>query len=399
MSPPAPVAHPRRPHSVKSVEQPCAISRAPTAFMKTKIAIVLSNFRAEGGPVLAADLCEEWLKNGLKPAVILLDDDAMEMADRFTAQEIPIEVLHVGGTAVKNYPRIFARFYRIFSRLRPDAVVSIPSGVHGVIFAAARAAGVRRRIVHVGNYPWHWNTSDFWKYRLLMRSAKPFTSSVVCVTEHVRSGVERYCGRIARKTVVINNGIKVERFAPAGQKPSNAVPIVLMVGRLDIGKDHVTLLNAVAELSAAHCCVRLQLAGDGALARELANRSAELGIAHLVEFLGPRRDIPELLRKADIFAFSVNAEEGLGIALLEAMAARVPVVATDVGACQEVLDHGQCGLLVPPKDPVVMADKIRWLLAHPRESRALVEKAYARVQTAYSRKEMARQYAMLCGAH
>lgn len=366
--------------------------------MATTIAIVLSNLRAEGGPTLAADLCEEWLRNSIQPVVILLDGDAMDMADRFAKQHISIEVLHVGGIALKNYPRIFSRGYRAFRKLRPNAVVSIPSGVHGAIFAAARAAGIRRRVVHVGTYPWHWNVQDFWKYRFLMRASKLFTSSAVCVTEHVRQGVERYFGRIAQETLVINNGIDVEMFARRRERDRNDIPVILMVGRLDITKDHLTLLQAVARLSAVDRPVRLKLAGDGSSARELAEKSAELGISHLVEFLGARRDIPDLLATADIFAFSVNAEEGLGIALLEAMAARVPVVATGVGACREVLDHGQCGLLVPPKDPVALAEKITWLLSHPHEAEELAEKAHARVQAIYNRREMARRYAILCAA-
>jgi glycosyltransferase involved in cell wall biosynthesis len=366
--------------------------------MTPRIAIVLNNLRAEGGPALAGDLCEEWLKVSIQPILILLDDDAMDMADRFNAQDIPIEILHVRQIGPKNYPRLFSHSYRVFRKLRPDAVVSIPSGVHGVIFAAARAAGIRRNIVHIGNYPWHWDTRNFWKYRLLMRWSKPFTSSAVCVTDHVRQGVEQYFGRVGQETLVINNGINVGTFSLAKKRTTNGIPVILMVGRLDIGKDHLTLLHALALLNAAGRPVRLKLAGDGSLARELAEKSVELGISSLVDFLGARRDIPELLAAADIFAFSVNAEEGLGIALVEAMAARVPVVATDVGACREVLEDGECGLLVPPQDPAALAEKITWLLSHPEEARELADKAYSRAQTVYHRKEMARKYAALCGA-
>src|SRR6266702_5662560 len=124
--------------------------------MNRRVAIVLSNCRAEGGPALAADLCEVWIESGICPEVILLNDDAMDMSRRFEALGVPIQVLHIPDISPRSYPQLFFRLYRVLRNSRPDALISIPSGVHGLIFAAALVAGVRRRIVHVGNYPWYW---------------------------------------------------------------------------------------------------------------------------------------------------------------------------------------------------------------------------------------------------
>ena len=326
----------------------------------------------------------------------------MDMAHRFEVLGVPIQVLGVDDISLRSYPQLFFRLYCLLRRSRPEALVSILSGVHGVIFAAAVMAGVRRRIVHVGGYPWHWKAREFWKYRLLMRLAAPLTSDVVCVTEHVRQGVETYFGRVATRVHVIANGVDLDRFAFArrrvGSITRSITPNILMVGRLDSDKDHATLLRALALLRSRDIPVRLKLAGDGVLVDALVEETARLGLSECVEFLGARRDVPELLAAADVFAFSVKPEEGLGIAMVEAMAAEVPVIATNVAACREVLANGDCGLLVPPNDANALANAILRLITQPTEASALAAKARKRAEFVYNRREMARRYAALCGA-
>ena len=106
---------------------------------------------------------------------------------------------------------------------------------------------------------------------------------------------------------------------------------------------------------AAHPTARLRLVGHGSLRERLERQAAELGVAHAVEFLGTRSDVPELLAHADLFVFSTTPQEGLGSVLLEALAAELPVVSSDVPACRELLAGGKWGTLVPPADPAALA--------------------------------------------
>ena len=92
------------------------------------------------------------------------------------------------------------------------------------------------------------------------------------------------------------------------------------------------------------------------------------GVAARVVFWGRRADIPELLGQMDVCAFSTTRDEGFGIALIEAMAAGLPVVASDVPACREVLADGEAGILVPAGDPEALAAALRPLLQRPRSS-------------------------------
>jgi glycosyltransferase involved in cell wall biosynthesis len=260
----------------------------------------------------------------------------------------------------------------------------------------ARLAGVKARVVHFGTYPWHWQ-SNFWKYRLLTRLGRPVTSSAICVTEHVRRGVIEHFGNVAARIDVVANGIDLRRFNPDFAAVKSARRSVLMVGRVDGTKDHATLIEAVHALSERKSNVVLRIAGDGEKIEPLRKTVAAQGIDQIVEFLGPRSDIPELLAQADVFAFSVRPEEGLGIALVEAMAAGVPVVASDVGACREVLDNGTCGLLVEPGNAIALADGIERLLRDRDLAGELARRARARVEAVYDRRVMARRYAEICG--
>ena len=361
-----------------------------------RIAIVLTNLRAEGGPVLGADLAAEWRSAGHDPIIFLLNADDMAMADRFQAIGVPVLAMGVGIVEPKRYLSIAAKARSIFLEHHPDAVVTIPSGVHGPVFLGAALTGVRRRVLHFGGYPWHWRR-DFWKYRTVMRLGGPVTPDLVCVSRHVADGVSTHFGSISKRVHVVPNGIDLTAFAFRG----DPIPVeggtikVLMVGRLDSDKDHGTLISAIGCLAKRGVSIRLQLAGDGALRNTIKKKVSDEGLGGSVEFLGARRDVPSLLAAADVFAFSVRPEEGFGIALVEAMSVGVPIVATDVGACREVLNHGEAGSLVPSDNPVMLADAIE--MAARRPDKRQVRSARWRAEKVYSRAAMAAGYGKLCG--
>jgi glycosyltransferase involved in cell wall biosynthesis len=131
-----------------------------------------------------------------------------------------------------------------------------------------------------------------------------------------------------------------------------------MVATLERHKDHATLLRAVPTILEQRPGFRLRLIGDGSLRMDLEYLTHTLGIADVVEFFGTRRDVAELLGKADLFVFSTTAQEGLGTVLVEALAAGLPVVASDVPACRELLRDGEFGQLVLPADPGALAKAV-----------------------------------------
>jgi len=279
---------------------------------------------------------------------------------------------------------------------RPDALLIYPCNRPMLWLAlGARLAGVWRLVVAVQNTApaesarrRNWFRLLFWFQRIGV-VAVPCTQAIVTSLQPLPPGL--------RLGPVIPNGCDanaiVERAAAARAfRPPGDARRVLMVARLDPIKDQNTLLRAFA--AARQPGWQLQLVGDGPDRVRLEALTLELGLDPKEVFLGRRSDIPELLGQADLFAFSTTASEGFGIALIEAMAAGLPIIASDVPACREVLKDGAAGALVPAADPDAWADGLRQLMTHPSTRQALAARAQAHAGS-YDIRATAAQWAQL----
>jgi glycosyltransferase involved in cell wall biosynthesis len=132
------------------------------------------------------------------------------------------------------------------------------------------------------------------------------------------------------------------------------------------------------------------LAGDGDERAALESQCAVLGLQERVLFLGYQQDVPNLLAHCDLFVLP-SLYEGLPLAILEAMAAAKPVIATAVGGTGEVVVDGETGLLVPPGDPTALAGAIRKLLSDPPFARRLAAAGNVLVQRSFSTEAMVRR--------
>lgn len=221
-------------------------------------------------------------------------------------------------------------------------------------------------------------------------------------------------GYNAEKITVIRNGIDLSRFAHPERKnglrrefdlPEHA-PLVVVLARLVPHKGIEFFLEAAAEVSCRHPDARFLVVGDlfsasrrgGAFELDVAYRQAlsrradRLGLAGRVIFTGYRSDIPELLTQAAVSVLPSVAGEGLSNALLESMAAGVPVVATRVGGSSEVIEReGVDGLLVPPRDASELARAICAVLHDPDFARRLGQEAKRRVAEHFSLERMVRE--------
>ena len=132
-----------------------------------------------------------------------------------------------------------------------------------------------------------------------------------------------------------------------------------MVARFSEQKDHALLLNAVRDIDIRD--IKVQLVGDGPLLPNIKSLAESLNIGDRVQFLGNRRDVPELLTHSDIFVLT-SKWEGFPITILEAMRAGLPVICSDVGGCSEAIKDGENGFLVPRGDGVVLANRLKQLI-------------------------------------
>lgn len=187
----------------------------------------------------------------------------------------------------------------------------------------------------------------------------------------------------ARRAHVIELGIDLERFT-RGKRALDG-RIVGNVARLAEQKGQRDLIAAAPQVLERHPDVRFVVAGDGELRGELEALARPLGDRFV--FLGARDDVPDLLASFEVFAYP-SRFEGLCLAVIEAQAAGVPVVATPVGGIPENVVDGETGLLVPQRDVHALAQAIVRLLDDSVLARSSAERAKQRVLERYSRERM-----------
>jgi len=198
-----------------------------------------------------------------------------------------------------------------------------------------------------------------WLYLWADRIVQPLTTQVICVAEHERElGIgARSC--VPERSVVVHNAVDVGSFAAIPHV--HELPQIISVGRFAYPKDYPTLVDALARIDADY---RVTLVGEGP-DRPTVTTAARRRLAGRAELVGARRDVRELLAAADLFVLS-SRSEALPISVLEAMAAGLPVVATDVGGVSELVVDGETGFLVPPADAKALAQALETLLREPR---------------------------------
>lgn len=174
------------------------------------------------------------------------------------------------------------------------------------------------------------------------------------------------------------------RDARAALGVDESTPVLLNLAREEPQKGQVHLVDALPAIRGHAPGALLVIAGrPGRASPALTDRVEGLALGAAVRRLGFRADVADLLCAADVFVFP-SRYEGLGGAVLEAMATRVPVVASDVPAVREVLDGGRCGLLVPVGDPDALARAVVRALGDPAGSRAMADRAYERFRARYT---------------
>lgn len=224
----------------------------------------------------------------------------------------------------------------------------------------------------------------------------PLTDRLLVGSAQVWADVRRYDAVPASRLTLLPYGIRVEEFeSPESRDEAKARLGVTgfclgTIGRLEEQKGHKYLLAALPRLRDEIPDLTLLLVGAGRLAETLQTQARELGVAELVWFLGTRRDLPRLYRAMDVFVFP-SLWEGLPLALLKAMAAGLPVVATRIGGAQEVVQDRHNGLLVPPAQPEPLAEAILELYHHPERRQVWGEQARRTIEESFSVQAMLRE--------
>lgn len=211
----------------------------------------------------------------------------------------------------------------------------------------------------------------------------PITTRIICVSESDRQLALKLGIGTHQLLTVIYNGI--QSIAIPLATPSTDPVRLIMIARFNEQKDQVTLLRAFSQLSEPS--VHLDLVGSGRSLNSCRALSQSLGISKQVSFLGDRRDVPQLLSRAQIFVLSTHYE-GLPISILEAMRAGLPVIASEVNGIPEEVIDGKTGLLVPPKDAAALAKAIDNLIQSPMLRQQMGQAGRERFEQEFSLEQM-----------
>ncbi len=336
-------------------------------------------------------------------AVFLYDKDGLHQ--QWQAQsDFPIMNLDAwrkDGATLAKLPRLvrgMLRLWRLLRARRPTVLMTFTHHSNLIGVPLAWLAGVPVRVAsHRGRI----HGFPAWLARVHAAMVNsPLASCLVAVSAEVRrQSLEE--GVRPERIVVIPNAVELPLVEPGTRERLRAelsvspdAGLVLAVGRLNAEKGQSLLLEAAPEVLARCPRTVFALAGDGPLRAGLEEQAARLGIAGQVRFLGVRVDVPALLSAADLFVLP-SRSEGMPNALLEAMAAGLPVASFNVGGVGEVLAHGETGLLVPPADVGGLAAAMLALLEDEAQRRRLGASAAACMRAQYALDRMCAQYVRL----
>ncbi len=351
--------------------------------MSLRLLYIIDSLRIGGAETLLLDLLDEAQKRGDQAKVAY-----------FTPGPLEEEVARRGVDAVRlsqhglRDPRAMLRALRLMRDWNPNIVHTHLTKSDLVGQLAARCLS-RHRVMTLHNTdPWR-------KKRVLSGVFRTITSGAdacLAVTENVADHVAHYGGYKRDRIEVVENGVDLDRFS-AGQAqpmdlsrfgvPKNAV-VLAKIGRITAQKDHENFLQAISQLRDQNQNMHALIVGDGELSGVVRERAHSLGLGDdQLTFTGNLRDMPGLLAAIDIFVLA-SKWEGLPMALLEAMAAEVPVVSTAVGGIPDLIKDGINGILVAPSDPSALADALEHMIADADARKLLGEVGRDTVESRYS---------------
>lgn len=369
---------------------------------RVRIAYVLPYLVAGGAERHVLSLVRGIDRARFSPAVIALEGGG-DLEAEFRGEEISVHILGRNGPSPRSGrgwksvadALTSLRFLcRILRRDRPDIVHAYLPAANILAPVAARLTGVPRIIVSKRSGTFYQSAFP------LLRHIERFGSLLSDVVMVNSDAVRREVGRTERhregKFRRIYNGVgpipswtpeKIASFR-AREGLSPRAPVAVCVSNFYDYKGHDDLVGAAARVAKEFPDATFVLIGrDGGSLGAVRALAGNLGILPRLRFAGLRTDVPDFLRAADLFVHPSH-QEGFSNAILEAMAAGLPVVACDVGGNPEAVVDGGTGHLVPPRSPGRLAEAISGLLRDERKRRALGEAGKRRAGEQFSRERM-----------
>jgi sugar transferase (PEP-CTERM/EpsH1 system associated) len=356
---------------------------------KIRVLHLITELNIGGAEKALARLLAHLNRDRFTPTVACLYGGDSPIANEVRALDIP--VLDLGMTAKWRWDALW-RLYHLLRREHPMILHTwmIHANVVGRVLGQMVGVPIiitSRRNVNIGG-----NAREY-----INRWTASLGDRAIAVCELARQVEIERTGVPSEHVVTIYNGVDVGQFSDSSPQsaaqilktfgiPTDA-PLVGSVGRFRPQKGYADLLVAMKQVKENAPNARLLLVGGGELQADLEAKVLSLGLDGVVTFAGIRADVPEILAVLDVFVLS-SLWEGMPNAILEAMAAGLPVVATAVGGTPDVVVDGVTGFLVPPRDPSALAKALATLVRDPDLRRRMGQAGRERVLQHFSVERM-----------
>jgi glycosyltransferase involved in cell wall biosynthesis len=380
--------------------------------VELKVGMILPNLYIGGAQEVVRTLAKYLASDRCVPIVCALFDGG-PLLDDLVQQGTQVEVLYLSRRPILAFPWYVADMIRIWRTLSQVMInhkinvlqANLLGSQDFLIVALARVMGIPLSflIFHSEIFLPSWRLRVL-IHRLAYHIVRRWASAYIAVSAETKQAMVRLLGLPETDITVICNGVDVEQY----RQPvdcnrvrhqlglNSEARLVITVGTLRMAKGHHYLIEAAVEVNNQYPNTYFLFVGDGELRSELEAQTKAYGLSGRIHFLGNRRDVAELLIASDIFVLP-SLWEGLSMALLEAMAAAKPIVATAVSGTSQVMRHNETGILVPPGDAAALAQALVELLSKPAVYACeLGEAARRRVEEHFNMKKQATEYLALC---
>ena len=350
-----------------------------------RVAIVIDSLKVGGAQKLVSAFASNAAAHGLVPVIIILREDNAPFLMN-SVRDSGIKLIRLPQAPLFSIGR-FRQLVRLLKEEQVDIVQTHLTYANILGTLAAHAAGVPViATLHTIAVP------RGWKAKLLHvienNVLKKYATRILAVGRVVSVANQRSFGK--RKLDVIQNGIPKPAFPPLQERDrlrreitgDGSGSIVITVGRFTRAKGYEDMVEAFRLLQQRASRPKLVMVGSGATVDIIKNQIDTLDLNQSIILTGERDDIPSLLALSDVYASSSH-REGLPLAVLEAMMAGLPVVATSVGDIPTVVTE-ETGVVVPPHHPELLADALEDLLQNPKKREAMGQAAYRRAMDEYS---------------
>jgi glycosyltransferase involved in cell wall biosynthesis len=353
-----------------------------------RIAFVITDLDPGGAERALVEVVTRLDRARWEPHVFNLSCEG-ELSGRLRAAGIPCDDL---GRGRRPELRVIWRLYRALAKFDPALVQSFLFHANMASRLAALLAGIPVVVAGVRVAEHRSNGHLGWD-----RRTQPLVTHNVCVSEAVARFSSLTGGLSSAKVSVIPNGVDFARFQQAVPLKRtdlgipDAAPLLVGVGRLDPQKGWETLIDALPAVWSEVPETRLLIAGDGPERSALQSRIETVDPRARIRLLGYRDDVPRLLKTANLLV-APSRWEGLPNAVLEAMAAGCPIVASSAEGVTELLTHDRHGLVVPIGDTRALAEAILRLVTKPDEAKRLGAAAAERARLEFTWDRVASAY-------